>query len=202
MNDSEEDAEKTGVGLWITRTKTVYFVVIQIIPYVESAHPSSWQAPMPEVTGIVYGSGAYECGAIRVGDNIVKVNGQRVRDLPTVDVRRLLAGPEDSTVEMQVMFDASENPEILMSKSVISRMLAAANAEGGRWRIGARDGDSNASTIRCRGTLAGVFGSSAARGGARSFLTASAIQVHSRLMTFPFRQRSSIHFQVADFLCR
>ncbi len=57
---------------------------------------------MPKITGIVFGGGAFESGVIRVGDEIVKVNGQRVRDMPTVDVRRLLKGPEGSKVEMQV----------------------------------------------------------------------------------------------------
>ncbi len=57
---------------------------------------------MPKITGLVFGGGAFESGVIRVGDEIVKVSGQRVRDMSTVDVRRLLKGPEGSTVEMQV----------------------------------------------------------------------------------------------------
>ena len=50
---------------------------------------------------VVYGGGAHACG-IRVGDDMVKVGLQRVRDMATVEIRRRLAGPEGTTIDMQV----------------------------------------------------------------------------------------------------
>ena len=101
QDETRAKLETMGVGLWISRSKTVCSSSTKHSKFL-IMHAWFWQAPIPKITDIVFGGAAYQSGVFKVGDEIVKVDGQRVRDLPTVDIRRRLMGLEGSTVELQV----------------------------------------------------------------------------------------------------